>query len=357
MLRYIIVWQIQPHLLKRRQILLLLAMTKKFVGKLLILLAFTSVALAQDPEVDDTPITVGTTVVRLNVGVVDRTGAPIKNLEKQDFVIYEDGKAQDISDFEPTVAPFSVVLILDMSGSTIGFRQTIRTSALRFIGALDPQDRVSVIECYDKVNVLNGFTSNRETLYHSIDVANGRGKTRLYDSLEIALKKLKSESNRRKAIIVLTDGIDTKAQNSDRTALASLNDSAMKDAIPPLEYDPLKKVLQDAQEIGATIYPLALPTGDPRKLADPLPIQLEMYGAARERLNILARRTGGTMTTINRLEEMGRLYAEIAADVRSLYTIEYQPINEKRDGKWREVKIEVKRPELISRTRPGYYAN
>jgi hypothetical protein len=60
--------------------------------------------------------------------------------------------------------------------------------------------------------------------------------------------------------------------------------------------------------------------------------------------------------TTNRLEEMSRLYAEVAADLRTLYTIEYQPTNDKRDGKWREIKIETSNPELISRTRQGYYA-
>ena len=68
------------------------------------------------------------------------------------------------------------------------------------------------------------------------------------------------------------------------------------------------------------------------------------------------RRTGGTLNSINRLEEMGRIYALVAADLRTLYTIEYQTTNNKRDGKWRAIKLEVKNPELISRTRPGYFA-
>jgi hypothetical protein len=110
----------------------------------------------------------------------------------------------------------------------------------------------------------------------------------------------------------------------------------------------------DAQ--GVTIYPLALPTGDPFKLADPTPAQIAMFGAARVRLQILADRSGGTLNTINRLEEMGRLYAAVAAELRTLYTIEYQSNNEKRDGKWRSISIEVNNPELISKTRKGYFA-
>ena len=311
-----------------------------------------NLTLAQDDDI----ISVDTSIVRVNVGVVNRFGQPIKNLGKNDFALYEDGVKQNILRFEPTVAPFSVVMILDMSGSTLGFRQTIKTSAQRFIDALAPEDRVAIVEFYDKVNVLNDFSSDRKTLYHSIDVANGRGKTKLFKAMEVSLSKLSKERNRRKAVIVLTDGVDTETQNQDRSILSKLEDSKMKDAISPETNGTLTNILNKADAQGVTVYPLALPTGDPARLADPLPIQIEMFSVARSRLKILADRTGGTLNAINRLEEMGKLYAQVAADVRSLYTIEYEPSNEKRDGKWREIKIEVNKPQLISRTRPGYFA-
>ena len=105
-----------------------------------------------------------------------------------------------------------------------------------------------------------------------------------------------------------------------------------------------------------TIYPLQLPTGDPARLADPTPRQVAMFKAARTRLQIVADRTGGTLNAINRLEEMGRIYAQVAAEMRTLYTLEYQPSNDKHDGKWRAIKIDVKNSDLISRTRQGYFA-
>lgn len=306
---------------------------------------------------DDDVITVDTSLVRLNVGVVNTSGAPVTTLTKNDFRLFEDGVEQDIVRFEPTQAPFSLVMILDMSGSTLSFRQTIRTSALRFLDALAPDDRVAIIEFYDKVNVLNDFTTDRRRLVHSISVADGRGKTQLYRSLELSLQKLAKETGRRKAIIVLTDGVDTDVRNLDREILSDVPGDKMKGLIEPESSAALKKVIDNASDQGVTIYPLALPTGDPSKLVDPSPIQFAMFSAARERLDILANRTGGTLNTINRLEEMGRLYAQVAGDIRSLYTIEYAPANEKRDGKWREIKIELVRPELISRTKPGYFAN
>ncbi|MBS1796762.1 MAG: VWA domain-containing protein [Acidobacteria bacterium] len=305
---------------------------------------------------DDEPITVDSSIVRLNVGVADRKGRPITDLNKDNFTIYEDGVKQTVARFEPVAAPFSVVMILDMSGSTLGFRETIRQSAYRFVDALAPEDRVAVIEFYDKVNVRNNFTTDRKTIANSINVANGQGKTQLYKALDVALTKLAGEGKRRKAIIVLTDGVDTALRDNDRDFLQKFSDKEMPTAIKPETNDNLNRVLNKADAQGVTIYPLALPTGDPAKLADPTPIQVAMYNAARDRLKILADRTGGTLNAINRLEEMGRLYAMVAAELRTLYTIEYQSTNDKRDGKWRAIRIEVNSPDLISKTRQGYFA-
>jgi len=315
---------------------------------LILLFGFLTVS-AQDDEV----IKVDSSIVRLNVGVVDGKGRPITMLNRENFAVYEDGVKQQIARFEPTVAPFSVVLILDMSGSTLGFRQTIQQSALRFIDALAPEDRVAVVEFHDKVNLLNDFTNNRTSIAHSINVANGQGKTQLYKALDFSLGKLAKEGNRRKAIIVLTDGVDTKAQDADRNFVGKLKESEITSAIKPETNDALMRILSKSDAQGITVYPLALPTS---KIAEPTPIQTAMLSSARTRLQILADRTGGTFNAINRLEDMGKLYASVAADLRALYTVEYQPTNSKRDGKWRAIKIEVNNPELISRTRQGYFA-
>jgi VWFA-related protein len=306
-------------------------------------------------QVED-PIRIDSSIVRLNVGVADQKGRPIINLEKANFELFEDGVRQEITRFEPSEAPFSVVILLDMSGSTLGFRQVIKQSAARFIDAISPNDRVAVVEFYDKISLRNDFTTDRATIEHSIAVSNGRGKSPLYKALDFALDKLASEKSRRKAIVVLTDGVDSNLRDTDREALESLRDEQVATAIKAETSEPLNRILNRSDVQGVTIYPLALPTGDPFKLADPTPRQIAMFKAARERLQIVADRTGGTLNAINRLEEMGRIYATVAADMRTLYTVEYQPTNDKRDGKWRAIRIDVKNPDLISRTRQGYFA-
>jgi Ca-activated chloride channel homolog len=318
---------------------------------LLLLFSFLTVSAQEDD-----PIKIDSSVVRLNVGVVDRQGKPVINLAKANFTLLENGVKQEILRFEPTVAPFSVVMILDMSGSTLGFRQVIQQSAFRFVDALSPDDRVAVIEFYDKVNLLNDFTNNRKSIANSITVANGQGKTQLYKALDVALDKLAKEGNRRKAIIVLSDGIDTLMQNDDRKFLEKFKEADIPSAIKPETSDILNRVLSKSDAQGVTIYPMALPTGDPTKLADPTPTQFAMFNAARARLQILAERTGGTLNAINRLEEMGKIYALVAAELRTLYTIEYQSTNDQRDGKWRAIKVEVNNPDLTSKTRTGYFA-
>ena len=323
-----------------------------YFAAILVLVTFSSVGFGQD----DDPIRVDSSIVRLNVGVVDGRGRQVTDLTKASFTVYEDDKKQEIVRFEPSTAPFSVVIILDMSGSTLGFRQVIRLSASRFIDALLPEDRVAVIEFYDKINVLNDFTTDRRKVANSIALANGRGKTQLFKAIDLALDKLSKEKSRRKAIVVLTDGIDTAVQNKDRDELVNLTDAAIPTAIKPESSEILRKILSRSDQQAVTIYPLALPTGDPAKLADPTPRQVAMYQAGRTRLQMIADRTGGTLNAIKNLEDMGRIYGQVAAELRTLYTVEYSPTNEKRDGKWRTIRIEVNDPSLLARTRQGYFA-
>src|SRR6185295_237376 len=114
--------------------------TKIFLIGMLIMLATTG-ALAQQDDV----ITTDTSLVQLNVGVVDKQGRSITNLSANDFSVFEDGVRRPILHFEPTEAPFSLIMLLDMSGSTITFRQQIQMSAVRFLDALTPDDRVAVV--------------------------------------------------------------------------------------------------------------------------------------------------------------------------------------------------------------------
>ena len=327
-------------------------------------LLFGATARAQQPppppqDDDETVVRVDTNLITLNVGVADRRGRPVTDLSRNDFAVYEDGVRQQIVSFEPAATPFSLVLLLDVSGSTLNFRQTLKQSALRFVDALHPQDRVAVLTFNDKVKTRTGFTTDRKKIGFAIsEIPNERGDTRFYDALNFSLNLLAKEGKRRKAFVVLTDGIDTGNRGLDgrATADAQTGEAAIA-SVKPDENPALRAVLDAADRQGVTIYPLALPSGDPRRLLSLTPQQAAIYASARARMNTLARRTGGRLHEINRVEDIGRLYAEVAADMRALYSIVYQSSNSRpRDGSWRAINIEVTRPETIARSRPGYYA-
>lgn len=311
-------------------------------------------ANAQDP---DDIIRTETSLVQLNIGVVDKQGRAVTSLTKNDFVIYENGVKQSIQLFEPVEAPFSLVLMLDMSGSTINFRQQLKLASQRFLDALAPDDRVSVIQFNKEVKSLTGFTVDREKTAYAIEIANGAGETYFYNALRFALKELEKEGKRRKAIVVLTDGLDTHLRNTDRATLskAQTDEEALATIKPDTSAD-LNNVLASADRQGVTIYPLALPSGDPKRLPIPTPNIIGIYAAARARMQSLADRTGGRLNEINNLQYMAKLYREVAANLRTLYTVGYQPGGDRPRGKWHEIKVEVAQSDLTARTKPGYFA-
>lgn len=322
---------------------------------MLLLWVSADVSRAQDP---DDVVRTNVALVQLNVGVVDKDGNAVTSLSRNDFAVYEDGVKQSISQFEPTNAPFSLVLLLDMSGSTITFRQQLKLASTRFLDALAPDDRVAVVQFNAKIKKLAEFSDDRRRTAYAIEIAEGAGETHLYDAMKFALKELEKEGKRRKAIVVLTDGLDTEMRNADRiTVSKAQTDEEALAAIKPEASTSLNAVLNAADRHGVTIFPLALPSGDPKRLPIPGPDITGIYAAARTRLQSIANRTGGRLTEINRLDQMARLYAEVAANLRTLYTVAYQPPPDRpRDGKWHEVRVEVTHPELLARTRPGYYA-
>jgi VWFA-related protein len=234
----------------------------------------------------------------------------------------------------------------------------LKLATQRFLDALAPEDRVAVIQFNAKTKKLIDFSVNRSRIAYAIELAEGAGETHFYDALKFALKELEKEGQRRKAIVVLTDGLDTGLRNADRAIVAKAQtDEEALSVIKPEANSQLTTVLNTADRLGVTIYPLALPSGDPKRLPLPGPDITGIYSAARMRLESLAKRTGGRLTDIYRLDQMARLYAEVAADLRTLYTVAYQaPSDRPRDGKWHEIRVEVVHPELIARTRPGYYA-
>src|SRR4029078_4525436 len=185
----------------------------------------------------------------------------------------------------------------------INFRQQLKLASQRFLDALAPEDRVAVVQFDKDVKSLTGFSTDRMKTYYAIEIANGKGETHFYDALKYALKELEREGpRRRKAIVVLTDGLDTQLRNADRSSLAQVqtNEEALATIHPESSAD-LNYVLASADRQGVTIYPLALPSGDPKRLPIETPNIVGIYAAARARLQSLADCTGGGCRAVSHI--------------------------------------------------------
>ena len=213
---------------------------KRYVHQTLCIALFSVFAVIQaNAQNPDEIIRTETSLVQLNIGVVDKQGRAVTSLTKDDFVVFEDGVKQPIQHFEPVDAPFSLVLLLDMSGSTLNFRQQLKLASQRFLDALAPEDRVAVIQFNSQVKSLSRFSLDRKKTAYAIEIAQGAGETHFYDALKYALKELEKEGKRRKAIVVLTDGLDTRLRNVDRTTLskAQTNEEALATIQPDKSED------------------------------------------------------------------------------------------------------------------------
>ena len=178
---------------------------------------------AQDKTADDEEILVDTQFVEVPIVVTDKSGKPILNLKQDNFVIYEDGKKQEVTDFLATAAPFEVALLLDTSGSTRSGLALIQRAAENFIASLRPGDRVAIISfkttiennrAFAEPEILSDLTDDRAKLKTALAQVKTSNGTPYYDALlqvaeNVFKDKPKSEFQGRRALVALTDGVDS----------------------------------------------------------------------------------------------------------------------------------------------------
>jgi VWFA-related protein len=289
------------------------------------------------PEAD--AITLEAPLVNVNVTVSDGLGRPITDLKKEDFRIYEDGIEQTVTHFSPVTAPFDLVLLLDMSGSTESKKKVIKRAAQKFVELTNLEDRVAVYTFTRRLHLICPFTNNRLALRESIDKIETGGGTAFYDSLWRTLDELSKTRNRRKAVVVMTDGVDNSISRPD---------------LYPSRYR-FEELNGRVQESDVIIYPIYLDTEyqmvvkEKRELA-------ENYAIAREQLTSLADESAGTLYKAAKVEDLEGVYQRVAAELRTVYSLAYSPLNAAHDGKWHEIQVKVSRESLKTRSRRGYVA-
>jgi Ca-activated chloride channel family protein len=291
-------------------------------------------------------VQLGTQEVLLAVTVRDAAGRPITNLTKDEFIVAENRVRQTLVSCQIASVPVNVVLVLDASGSVFTKHTSIRRAAEGFVAKLGPEDRVSVVQFADKVELLQDWTSDREDVKHAIDWRyRGGDATTFWDAVYLAAEEQLSKVEGRRAIIILSDGVDTSSKVTEEQALAAL------DRTGATVY-----VVSEAQALIERARPYAGVGGVIQGTAPRARYAILTLEAAQEKMRRLADRYGGRLFAPIEDADLGTAYDDVAAELKRQYVITYNPQNEARDGRWRSIEIYLTRPGLVARTRRGYVA-
>ena len=289
---------------------------------ILAVLCFSAVvAVAQDDDV----IRVNTELVVLNVTVTDKGGQYVKGLKLPDFKIYEDGvevQPNMIASFSLQESPYAAVVLLDSSGSMEARFSLARSAAIRFLDGLRPEDVAAVYRFDSKVERVQEFSGGRDLAPIAYAIR-AKGMTTLNDAIVEASKTLAERPEHRKAIVILSDGMDTFSKASS------------------------EKAVESALAVGASIYAVDMSS-------------LEVAGTTTRQsaasLKGFAEKTGGRFIATPGGPALRDAFTGIANELGQQYTISYRPINAKHDGKWRALEVKVQREDVTVRTRKGYRA-
>src|SRR5690242_714430 len=290
-------------------------------------------------------IRVDSQLVTLNISVIDRsTNRGLLGLGQSDFRLLEDGQEQQIVQFESASAPFDMVLLIDLSGSTRDVVKLIRAAALRFVAAARPNDRIAVITFAGAPTIVSELTADRDLLRQRIEtIDTARGDTKLYDATNFAMNEVlkQSKNSRRTAIVLMSAGLDGTIPG------ISGQQGSVKYSYP--------ETLRNIQEFDGVLYTLWLNTE--YEAMSPLDTQPEAFDMGHDRMKEMADAGGGIFYQVERLADLAGAYEQVVADLGTVYSLAYRPTNNARDGRWRGIHISVNRPNGVPRGKRGYYAN
>ncbi len=288
----------------------------------------------QEPQRPDV-IKVNTALVTVPVVVTDRYGQFVTGLSRNDFRLQENGEPQQIASFTSAEAPFNVALLIDTSRSTRNKLGAIRKAALNFVKQLQPNDRVLIVTFDEKVNFLGDFTSDRREIERAIRSVKSSYLTSLYDAVHLTITEKLAPIKGRKAIVALTDGVDTGSRQATYESTLELVANAGVSGYA-IQYD-------TRNDGSSPMSPLALP-------------RIDRYLIASEYMRAVAARSGALYLRAESIESSSFAFALIANELRNQYTLAYYPTNDKRDGGFRTIAVSVRSGDYSVRARQGYRA-
>jgi len=322
-----------------------IASTKTLRGCVLLLCfllgSFAVCAQEQTQEPADT-IKIDSDLVNLQVSVLGQDPLKPSILQQQDFRVLDNGVPQQITFFEAADAPFDLILLLDLSGSTSNKLKMIRKSAKRFVEACRPTDRVAVVTFAEDLEVVSPLISDKEKLEHNIDkIERLSDGTKFWDALRFVFETIarRGPSSRRTAIVVMSDGVD----------------NALPEVPGPGSQTSFEDLATAAQRSDAIVFPIYLDTEKEEVHRGHAPASA--YDSAKAELAQIAEISGTTVRKASKLGDLESIYEQIIHDLGTVYSIGYHPPEMARDGKWHRIAVNlVDRPGLTARTRSGYFA-
>ncbi len=328
-------WPLKPHMRSREIAARLIALRKQREGGKPAPAGPPSAAAVDLPDPPSEALFVSNVrMVSLTAAVSDRQGRPVTDLDPREFTVEEDGAPQDITVATKDSAPFNMVILLDLSGSTSIDRVHMRNVTVKLIQLADKNDRVALYALAGGMfHVLAELTADHRPLIERVErLPRAGGGSPLWDAIVLAYgEELIDHEGERNALIVISDGIDNRISNQE--APSALN---------------AERLINAAREMDARIYPIFLRSGER--------FARGWSEKARNRMDKLAEVTGGRVFPALSIADVDPVLPRLAEELRSVYSIAYYPDNQNFDGGWRKVKLSAARKDVVIRARPGYFA-
>jgi VWFA-related protein len=279
-----------------------------------------------NPHVD---LSIDSTLVLINVTVVDRRNRPFIGLEKDHFRLFEDKVEQKITHISLEDTPVSVGLVFDSSGSMARRMNHAREAVAEFLDLTRPEDEFFVVEFNERPFRTLPFTRDAGLVQNRLMNAKARGKTALLDAIYLAAHEMKNARNARRMLLLLSDGADNGSRYTE---------SEIKNIVREADVSVYSIGLKDSTPSGA------FPDG--------------FWGS--DLLEDIAEQSGGRYFAVDNIKEMPEVAAKIGEEIRSQYVLGYSPTNREHDGKYRRVQLRLAAPpgmgNLRAYWRQGYYA-
>ncbi len=303
---------------------------------------------------DDEVVRVEASEVLLPVTVRDASGQLVADLKREDFRVFEDGREQPLSGLALRQVPVDVALLVDSSSSVAANFEDFRRAAEEFAGRIAPEDRFSLVKFDDRVELLLDWTQSRLQLRRALRRLSTGVFTRFNDALLLSAREHFRKDPRRRALVVLSDGIDSgrgaatmegalRALLEAQVSVYVISNTGIERARKQAELDNLLSGTDSSVRFNE------LRIGDLRE-------GLRVLDASERNLEQLARATGGRLYRPASFAALDRVYTEIAEELRRQYAIYYTPTNPARDGRFRRVRVETPGHPFQVNTRVGYFA-